>query len=63
MVGRGIPFYEGCVPVKFEKAEDGILVTYKDYEGKETVEKYKTVLLAIGRYADTKLLNLENIGV
>lgn len=49
MVGHGIPFYEGCVPVKFEKAEDGILVTYKDYEGKETVEKYKTVLLAIGR--------------
>lgn len=57
-------FINGATPSKLERTEEGgpITVTYKDAEGEKT-ETYDTVLFAIGRYAITKALNLENAGV
>ena len=57
-------FIRGATPVKMERPNpDGpILVTYNTAEGEQTGE-YDTVLFAIGRYAVTAGLKLENAGV
>jgi len=60
MEDHGVKFKKGVVPNKLEKTADGkINVTFSDGSS----EVYDTVLAAIGRYADTAKLGLENIGV
>lgn len=57
-------FIRGAVPVKLEKPdpEGKIQVTFKQGD-EEKVEEYDTVLFAIGRYAVTQGLKLENAGL
>lgn len=57
-------FIRGATPSRLERAGEGgpITVTYTDSEGEKT-DTFDTVLFAIGRYAVTKGLNLENAGV
>lgn len=57
-------FIRGAVPVKLEKPDPAgkIVVTYKQGDEEKT-EEYDTVLFAIGRYAVTKGIKLENAGV
>jgi len=51
---------EKVVPTKLEKVGDNeIKVTFSD----DSTDTYNTVLVAIGRTADTKSLGLENVGV
>ena len=63
MKKTGIKFIRGAVPTEFAKNSSGQkVVTYK--QGEEEVEDiYDTVMLAIGRSADTQGLNLESVGV
>jgi len=55
------------VPTKIEQIEDGkpgkYRVTAKTSDGKEIVEEYNTILLAIGRDPCTQGIGLENAGV
>mmetsp|Transcript_5840 Transcript_5840/g.9362 ORF Transcript_5840/g.9362 Transcript_5840/m.9362 type:complete len:425 (-) Transcript_5840:282-1556(-) len=57
-------FIEGATPSKLEKPdpEGKIKVTFKQGD-EEKVEEYDTVLFAIGRYAVTEGIKLENAGV
>ena len=60
MEDHGIKFRKEVVPSKLEKVEgDKIKVTFSNGE----TDIYDTVLVAIGRQADTQKLGLENIGV
>ena len=53
-----------CVPTSIEKLENGKLkVTYESTEGEKFEGEWDTVLVAVGRYPDTKSLGLENAGV
>jgi thioredoxin reductase (NADPH) len=63
MSHSGIEFIREAVPSKFEKLEDGRVQVFYTQSGEEKVEIYGGVLLAIGRYALTKGLNLQNAGV
>jgi thioredoxin reductase (NADPH) len=57
-------FIRGAVPTKLEKPDPNgkIKVTWMNGNTEESSE-YDTVLFAIGRYALTKGLNLENVGL
>jgi thioredoxin/glutathione reductase (selenoprotein) len=57
-------FIRGATPSKLEKPDPTgqIHVTFT-HEGKEVVEQYDTVLFAVGRYAVTGTIGLENAGV
>lgn len=57
-------FIRGAVPTKLEKPDPNgkIKVTWMNGNTEESGE-YDTVLFAIGRYALTKGLNLENVGL
>jgi len=60
MEDSGVKFRNGVVPSKLVKNSDGtIAVTFSDGNS----ENYDTVLVAIGRSADTSKLGLENVGV
>lgn len=60
MENHGIKFKREVTPSKLEKVEgDRIKVTFSD--GSEDV--YDTVLVAIGRHADTAKLGLDNVGI
>lgn len=60
MEDHGVKFRRGVVPTKLEKVEDDkIQVTFSD----DSTDVYDTVLVAIGRSADTGSLGLEKIGV
>lgn len=64
MRGEGVKFIGPSQPTKIEKLEDGRLkVYYSNLNNTISEEIYDTVLYAIGRKADTKLLDLENAGV
>jgi len=58
-------FINGAVPTKLEKKdpEGRITVTIKSNDGTETQDDYDTVLFAMGRYAVTGTIGLENAGV
>lgn len=64
MENHGTKFIRGTVPQKLEKPDPNgrIIVTY-DLDGETKQEEYDTVFFAIGRYALTKGLNLENAGL
>lgn len=57
-------FIRGATPSSLSRAEEGgpITVTYSDADGEKT-DTFDTVLFAIGRYAVTQGLNLDNAGV
>lgn len=57
-------FIRGAIPTKMEKPDPAgkIIVSY-DEGGEIKQGEYDTVLFAIGRYALTKDLNLEKVGI
>mmetsp|Transcript_1343 Transcript_1343/g.1652 ORF Transcript_1343/g.1652 Transcript_1343/m.1652 type:complete len:621 (+) Transcript_1343:166-2028(+) len=60
MEDHGLKFKKEVVPKKLEKVDGGrIHVTFSD----DTQDVYDTVLVAIGRSADTKNIGLENVGI
>lgn len=60
MEDHGVKFRKEVVPQKLEKTDEGrIQVTFSD--GAQDV--FDTVLVAIGRSADTEKLGLENVGI
>jgi pyruvate/2-oxoglutarate dehydrogenase complex dihydrolipoamide dehydrogenase (E3) component len=69
MVGRvvdhikasGINFVEGVVPKAISRASSGKLLV--EFSDGRAPEEFDTVLCATGRYADTKNLGLENVGI
>lgn len=60
-------FIKGSIPVEIVKIKDGtpgeLLVKYKNEKGEIQEEVFNTVLLAVGREACTKDLNLDKCGV
>lgn len=62
-----IKFLRGAVPVEIRKIKDGepgeLLVLYKNENNEIFEEVFNTVVLAVGREACTKELNIEKIGV
>lgn len=65
MEGHGTRFLKQCIPVRIDKADDGLLhVTWKESVTGETYqEPFETVLFAIGRDPETLQMNLEKAGV
>jgi len=63
MVEHGMKINRGVAPHKMEKKGEKINVYYKNKEGKEVIEEYDTVLLAIGRKPDTESLHLEKVKI
>ena len=64
LIHDGIKFLNKCSPTKFTKNEnDKIIVEYQNEKKEILTEEFDTVLLAVGRKANTSNLNLENIGV
>lgn len=60
MEDHGVKFRREVVPKKLEKIDgDRIQVTFSD----DSQDVYDTVLVAIGRSADTEKLGLENVGI
>mmetsp|Transcript_17325 Transcript_17325/g.27007 ORF Transcript_17325/g.27007 Transcript_17325/m.27007 type:complete len:609 (+) Transcript_17325:91-1917(+) len=61
MEDNGVKFRNGVVPKKLEKVEgsESIRVTFSD----DSQDEYDTVLVAIGRSADTELLGLDKVGI
>lgn len=60
MEDHGVKFKREVVPKKLEKVDgDRIKVTFSD----DSEDIYDTVLVAIGRSADTAKLGLENVGI
>ncbi len=60
MEDHGVKFRSKVVPKKLEKIDgDRIQVTFSD----DSQDVYDTVLVAIGRSADTEKLGLENVGI
>ena len=62
MEKHGTKFVKDSVPVKLEKRGEKIVVTYLT-GGEQKSEQFDTVLFAIGHYAFTSGLNLENAEV
>jgi len=64
---EAIDFVRPCVPTKIELVEEGTpkkLKVYGKYkDGTEYVNEFNTVIFAVGRTADTDLLNLDAVGV
>ncbi|KAF8791785.1 Thioredoxin reductase 2 like protein [Argiope bruennichi] len=65
MKNEGVKFLNESVPLKVEKNEEtGFLdVTWKDKSNQKMKDNFQTVLVAIGRQAQTQFLNLEQVGV
>ena len=63
MTHTGLEFIRNAFPYKFEKTDDGRVRVFYNHEGIEKAEVYSGVMLAIGRYALTQGLKLENAGV
>jgi thioredoxin reductase (NADPH) len=59
MEDHGVKFRKEVVPKKLEKVGDRIQVTFSD----DSQDIFDTVLVAIGRSADTEKLGLENVGI
>lgn len=60
----GVKFIKNSIPSKLEKPDPNgkIIVTY-NVGGVDEKEEYDTVLFAIGRYALTEGINLQNVGI
>jgi pyruvate/2-oxoglutarate dehydrogenase complex dihydrolipoamide dehydrogenase (E3) component len=65
MEDHGQRLMKKCIPTKFTKTENGrINVEYNNEElGQTLTEEFDTVLLAIGRFAETQSIGLKELGV
>ena len=64
LIHDGIKFLNKCTPQKFSKNPNGkIKVEYQNENGEKLSDEFDTVLLAVGRKANTQNLNLEKIGI
>ncbi|CAH2074701.1 unnamed protein product, partial [Iphiclides podalirius] len=65
MEERGVAFHHKCIPLSVEKLESGQLkARWQNTEtGEQAEDVFDTVLMATGRYALTKALNLPAAGV
>jgi thioredoxin reductase (NADPH) len=64
MESKGTKFIYGAVPEAIEKLEDGRKkVSFRDQNGNIQSDVYDSILVAIGRVANTPYLNLEAAGV
>mmetsp|Transcript_19823 Transcript_19823/g.63755 ORF Transcript_19823/g.63755 Transcript_19823/m.63755 type:complete len:611 (+) Transcript_19823:129-1961(+) len=59
MTHHGVSLKVGVTPAKIEKTSEGDVFKVTDSKG--NVEEYDTVILAVGRVADTKGLNVEAV--
>lgn len=62
MEQHGTRFIRSAVPTQIVKENDQLRVTY-DQNGESKSELFDTVMVATGRIADTKGLNLEDVGI
>merc|ERR1711957_1100323 len=61
---QGMRFINGAVPTKFTKSSTGkIIAEYQDNDKNLHTEEFDTVVLAIGRYADSVNIELDKLGV
>lgn len=63
MEKRGTRFIHQATPEKFWKTEKGRIGVEYIQDGEKKVDEYDTVLLAIGRYVDSKKINADKIGL
>lgn len=63
MEHTGVKFIRNSYPLGFSKTEDGKVLAKFSQDGEEKTQEFDGVLLAIGRYAVTKGIHLENAGV
>ncbi|CAG5011480.1 unnamed protein product [Parnassius apollo] len=65
MEEKGVKFHHKCIPLSVEKLESGQLkARWQNTEtGKQSEDVFDTVLMATGRYALTKALNLPAAGI
>ncbi len=64
MSNQGVRFIKESIPTRFTKTEAGrVLVEYQLYDNTTKTEEFDTVLLAIGRVAETKNIGLDKLGV
>ncbi len=63
MQNHGMKFINKSVPTNFTKTESGKIMVEYDTDGVKSCEEYDTCLMAIGRYADTNKIGLEELGV
>ena len=63
MEENGVKFIKKAVPTSITLNSEGKRVVKYQHDGKELEEVYDAVLVAIGRTAETKALNLEAVGV
>ncbi|XP_076472998.1 thioredoxin reductase 2, mitochondrial-like [Babylonia areolata] len=64
MASSGTRFLWHCQPQRIDKGSDGrLLVSFVDRKGEVMQDEFNTVMLATGRKAETKGLNLEGVGV
>ena len=64
MKNHGTRFINESVPTKFTKSSEGkVIVEYQDNEKNIHSEEFDTVILAVGRMADSVNIGLDKIGV
>ncbi|XP_078577808.1 thioredoxin reductase 2, mitochondrial-like [Branchiostoma floridae x Branchiostoma japonicum] len=64
MEGSGTRFLRQHVPVAIDKTDSGQLqVTWRDGSGQEGQGTFDTVMMAVGRFANTGTLGLDTVGV
>ncbi|CAH1246309.1 TXNRD1 [Branchiostoma lanceolatum] len=64
MEGSGTRFLRQHVPVAIDKTDSGQLqVTWRDGNGQEGGSMFDTVMMAVGRFANTGTLGLDTVGV
>jgi thioredoxin reductase (NADPH) len=63
MEKRNTKFIHKANPTRFSKADDGQINVEYTQDGIAKVDKYDTVLLAIGRYVDSKAIYADKVGL
>lgn len=63
MQKRGTRFIHKSIPTRFTKSQSGRILVEYDQENEIKTEEYDTVLLAIGRFIDSKLIGADKIGL
>lgn len=61
MEKRSTRFINKATPLKFSKSENGKILVEYEQESKVLTEEFDTVLLAIGRFVDSKLIGADKL--